>query len=164
MKKFALMFLTLLTMWSCGDEIEFNTPAVQGNKDGDLWRATTFAADIDFGGFLVQGVNNSGTLQLVTTADTRGTFELGGTSGNVAIYKDFNGEVFSTENDPDPSLSLYPVEGQIIVEDIDNSVPKNITGRFWFYAYTADGLKTVNFNEGVFYKIPLVGGLIQIEN
>ncbi len=164
MKKFALLCLSLLTLLSCGDEIKFNTPAIQGNKDGNLWRATSYSADIDFGGWLFEGRNNSGTLQLVTTADTRGTFELGGESGNVAIFKDFDGTVYSTANTPDPSLSLYPADGQIIVEDIINSDPKTIEGTFWFHAYTADGLRTLNFNEGVFYKVPLLGGLVQIEN
>jgi hypothetical protein len=164
MKKLALLLLTVLTLLGCGDEVEFNTPAIQGNKDGNLWRAQSYAADIDFGGFLIEGRNNSGTLQLVTTADTRGTFEVGGQSRNVAIFKDFDGTVYSTANAPDPSLSLYPAGGQIIVEDIINSSPKTIEGTFWFHAYTADGLRTLNFNEGVFYRVPLLGGLVQIGN
>lgn len=164
MKKLALLLLTVLTLLGCGDEVEFNTPAIQGNKDGNLWRAQSYAADIDFGGFLIEGRNNSGTLQLVTTADTRGTFELGGQSRNVAIFKDFDGTVYSTANAPDPSLSLYAAGGQIIVEDIINSSPKTIEGTFWFHAYTADGLRTLNFNEGVFYRVPLLGGLVQIGN
>lgn len=164
MKKFPLFYLIFLTLCACGDEVEFNTPAIQGNKNGDLWRAQSFAADIDFGGFLLEGRNNSGTLQLVTATDTRGTFALGGQTENVAIFKDFDDVVYSTANEPDPSLSLYPVEGEIIIEDIYNTVPKTITGRFWFYAYSSDGLGTLNFNEGVFYKVPLLGGLVQIEN
>lgn len=164
MKKTAFILLVFLSVFNCGDHIEFNSPAIQGNKDGNLWRAQFYAADIDFGGFLIEGRNNSGTLQLVTLNDTRGTFELGGQSGNVAIFKDIDGTVYSTANAPDPSLSLYPAEGQIIVEDINNANPKAIRGTFWFHAYTADGLRTLNFNEGVFYNVSLLGGLVQIGN
>jgi hypothetical protein len=164
MKKLSILFITLLTIYGCGDVIEFNTPAIQGNKDGNLWRANFYSSDIDFGGWLIEGRNNSGTLQLVTTADTRGIFELGAESGNIAIFKDFDGTIYSTANAPDPSLSLYPAEGQIIVEDINNTLPKTTVGTFWFNAYTADGLRTLNFNEGVFYHVPLLGGLVQFQN
>ncbi len=164
MKKTALILLVFISIFNCADNIEFNTPAIQGNKDGNLWRAQSYVADIDFGGWLIEGRNNSGTLQLVTTADTRGTFSVGGQSANVAIFKDFDGTVYSTANAPDPSLSLYPADGEIIVQDILNTETKTIIGTFWFHAYTADGLRTLTFNEGVFYKVPIVGGLVQIGN
>ncbi|MEH6534967.1 MAG: DUF6252 family protein [Psychroserpens sp.] len=164
MKKLALILVTILLVFSCGDEVEFNSPAIQGNYNGNLWRARSYAADIDFGGFLVQGSNNIETLQLITQDDTAGVYNLGGDSPNVAIVKDANGVVYSTANDPDPSFSLYPVEGQIIVESIINTTPKTMTGTFWFYAFTNDGLQTVNFNEGVFHKVPIVGGLVVINN
>ena len=83
---------------------------------------------------------------------------------NVAIFKDANGVVYSTANAPDPSLSVYPANGQIIVDDISNTTPKTIRGTFWFNAYTADGLNYINFNEGVFFNIPLIGGLEIITN
>ncbi len=164
MKKLSVLLVTTLILCGCSDRVEFNTPAIQANRDGKLWRAQYYKADIDFGGFLVEGGNDSGTVQLVTSNDTRGTFELGVQPKNVAIFKDMDGVVYSTANDPDPSISLYPAGGQIIVEDISNSDPKTVTGRFWFYAYTADGLRSVNFNEGIFYQVPLVGGLVQIGN
>lgn len=164
MKKIALFLITLVTVFSCGEELQFNTPAIQGNYNGNLWKATSYAADIDFGGFLVQGSNNIETLQLITNNDTAGTYELGGANSNVAIVKDENGVIYSTTNEPDPDFSLYPVEGQIIVETIYDTTPKTMTGTFWFYAFTEDGTQTVNFNEGVFYKVPIVGGLVALDN
>lgn len=152
---------------SCGDEVEFNSPSIQGNKDGNFWRAQYFAADIDYGGFLIEGGKQGEILQLVTSNDVRGTFNLGGSNTNVAIFRDATGRVYSTANEPHPSLTLYPAEGQIIVEDISNTQPKNVTGTFWFTAFTADGLHSVNFNNdivGAFYQVPLVGGLVAIDN
>lgn len=160
MKKFFVLALAIITVVSCGDDIEFNSPAMQGKKDGENWKALSYSADIDYGGFIIEGVDNFGTVQLITSNDARGTFELGEGSSSEAIYIDDNGEVYSTAYDPDPSISLYPADGQIIVEDIENTDPKTILGTFWFNAYTEDGLKTVNFSKGIFYKVPLLGGLV----
>ena len=164
MKRLTTLFIIALTLISCGNEVEFNSPAVQGHYNGEIWRATSYAADIDFGGFLIQGTNYSETIQLVTVDDLAGTYNFGGDSPNVAIFKDADGIVYSTANNPDLNLSLYPAEGQVIIQNINNTTPKTMTGTFWFYAYSSDGLNTVNFNEGVFYKVPLLGGLTAINN
>ena len=150
-------------MLSCSDEIRFNSPAMQANKQNESWRSDFFAADIDNGGFVIEGRNSGEIVQLITTSDSRGTYNLGIDSANIAIFVDVDGTTYSTKNGPDPSIGSYPTSGEIIVEDIDSDDPKNVYGAFWFYAYTADGLKVINFNKGVFYKVPLVGGLIQID-
>ena len=155
--------MVVFTMLSCSDEIRFNSPAMQGNKQGELWRADFYAADIDNGGFVIEGRNSGEKIQLITTSDSRGTFSLGLDSNNVAIFVDIDGTIYSTKNAPDSSIGSYPTSGEIIVEDIDNDDPKNVYGTFWFYAYTSDGLKVINFNKGVFYKVPLTGGLVQID-
>jgi len=163
MKKVFVSILAIFSFLSCSDEIRFNSPAMQANKQNELWRSDFFAADIDNGGFIIEGRNAGETIQLITTSDTPGTFDLGLESDNVAIFIAADGKTYSTKNAPDSSIGLYPTSGEIIVEDIDNDDPKNVYGTFWFYAYTADGLNVVNFNEGVFYKVPLVGGLSQLQ-
>ncbi|PWK18993.1 DUF6252 family protein [Xanthomarina spongicola] len=160
MKKFLVLILTILTVVSCGDEIEFNSPAMQGKKDGNFWKAISYSADIDNGGFLIEGEDNNGTVQLITNNDVRGTFDLGEGSRSEAIYVDDEGVVYSTAFDPDPSLTLYPADGQITVDNVEDGDPKLITGTFWFNAYSADGLKVVNFSKGIYYKVSLVGGLV----
>lgn len=160
---FLLGFLAIFLGLSGCEDVEFNTPAIQGQKNGNFWKAETYAADIDFGGFVIEGKNGKERVQLITTNDTRGTFTLGLDSGNVAIYVDAKGMVYSTKNAPDTSVSLYPPSGEIIVEDIDNDDPMGVIGTFWFNAYNDAGTEVVNFNRGVFYKVPLVGGLIQID-
>ena len=158
MKRFFILFVLLFSIISCQDQLEDNSPAIQGNKDGNLWRATSFAADIDAGGFVIEGRNLSERVQLITTNDARGIFDISIDSGNFAVYVDTDGTVYSTKNLPNTDAFLSPPDGQIIVEDIDNLDPKGIYGTFWFNAYTIDGLKRVNFNRGVFYKTPLLGG------
>lgn len=167
MKKIALFLITIgtfLSLNNCAENLEFNNPAIQAFKENDAWRARYYAADIDFGGFVIEGGVNGETVQLITVTDTRGTFDLGGENPSIAIFKDSQGVVYSTANEPDPSLSVYPAEGQIVVDNITSADPKEIIGSFWFTAYSADGMQSINFNRGVFYKVPIVGGLSQISN
>ncbi|WP_111682317.1 DUF6252 family protein [Winogradskyella tangerina] len=160
MKKLVLLSFVIITFFGCGDEIRFNTPAMQANREGETWRATYFAADIDFGGFLVEGGMGLEVLQLVTPTDGTGTFSLGENSSAYAVFRDFDGTVYSTRNNPDPSVSIYPVEGTISVQEIDNNAdPKLISGEFNFTAFSEDGLRSVNFIDGVFNRVSLIGGL-----
>jgi len=157
-----VVFATLL--FGCED-LQDNNPALQAIKHGnEIWKATYYASDIDFGGFLIEGGQNLEIIQLVTSNDAPGVYNLGGDSPNVAIFRDANGVVYSTANAPDPSISIYPTDGQIIVDDVVNTDPKTLIGTFWFHAYTADGFNYINFSEGVFYKVPLLGGLVVIDN
>jgi hypothetical protein len=159
-KKYVLVLLSLVTMLNCSDQVEFNIPAIQGFKDGEIWKAVYQAADIDFGGLVIEGGNNVETLLFVTVDDGRGTYTFGENSPNEARFTDANGEVYSTKNAPDPSLSVYPADGEIVIQSFDNNAtPKTLTGIFWFNAYSSDGLKRINFNEGHVYRVPLVGGL-----
>ena len=160
MKKLILLSLFVLTIFSCADEIRFNTPAMQANREGQTWRATFFAADIDLGGFLIEGGMGAEVLQLITPTDGVGTFNLGGTSGAYIVFRDFDGTVYSTRNTPDPSVSIYPADGTISVMEVDNDAePKLVSGEFNFTAFSEDGLRSVNFINGVFNRVSLSGGL-----
>jgi len=160
MKKRLQLILLILVCISCSDDVQFNIPAIQGIRDGELWRATSYAADIDFGGLIIEGTNGVETLTLVCTDDGRGTYYLGGNSQSEARFVDAQGVVYSTLYAPADSLSVYPSDGQIVVESFDNSVtPKPVTGTFRFNAYTSDGLHGINFIEGHFYRVPLTGGI-----
>lgn len=166
MKKllFAIYIVVGILTTSCGDETEFNSPALQGNKDGNLWNADFYSADMYLSGFILEGRDNFETIQLITDDTTVGVYTLGPGSSNSVLFQDSQGVIYSTQNDPDPSLSLYPAEGEINIEYVDsNASPITITGTFWFYAYSDDGLMTVNFNEGHFHKVPLTGGILNLE-
>ena len=160
MKNIILVISLTLVCYGCSDEVRFNMPAIQGYKDGEIWKANYQAADIDFGGLVIEGGDGVGKLLFVTVDDGRGTYAFGENSPNEARFKDAYGEVYSTKNAPDPSLSVYPANGEIVIESFDNSVtPKTLTGTFWFNAYSSDGLKRINFNNGHVYRVSLVGGL-----
>ncbi len=156
MKKIALLFLTILTVWSCGDEVEFNTPGFSGNKNYNLWRATYYNGVVANGKLKITAGNNSEQMRFKLSSPSVGTYLLTTTSYSNAEFTDFEVIDYSTSNPPDPSVSLYPEIGEI---KITESTPTYVTGTFRFIAFTNDGLKSVGFNEGDFYRIPISGGI-----
>jgi len=161
MKKIFVLLISILTIVSCGDELEFNNPAMQGFKDGEIFRTNTFRADIDRGGLVIQGKVQGQVLTLITTRDLRGTYSLGGDNQSEALFLDSDGVLFSTINTPDPNVQVYPTEGEIIIENFDRRADNVVlaTGTFWFNAFTVDGLESVNFNRGRFYRVPILDGI-----
>jgi hypothetical protein len=158
MKKLLLLSLVFLTLFSCGDEVQFNTPAFQGDRENELWRAKAFSASIAANGFLtITGTNNFETVNLIMPAVTESTFIVGEIDAIEAEYIDGFGTVFSTNNRPDESVSIYPELGEIIIEEID-FVNATFTGTYRFLAFDASGLNSVGFTNGIFYKVPLISG------
>ena len=159
MKKLWIAAIIMITFLGCGEDIRFNSPSLQGIKDGvTLWKADFYAADIDNGGLIIEGGNNGEILTLVCTNDNIGTYELGGVFQSEARFVDAQGITYSTLNNPDESVSLYPSEGQIVINSFDQT-DNSVSGTYRFNAYSNNGLQSVNFIEGEFYRIPLSGGI-----
>ena len=57
------------------------------------------------------------------------------------------------EATPDPSVTIYPEIGEIVITE---STPGTLSGTFRFNAFTSDGLNSVGFNEGVFYRVSII--------
>ncbi len=158
MKRLAILFISILTLISCGDEVEFNTPGFQGNREYGLWRAEFTTAAIDANGFLtITGGNNIETVELKVPSAAVGTYIVGDWITLEARYTDGNGNVFTTNNRPDPSVSIYPEYGFIKIDEINNNT---FTGTFEFLAFDNSGLNSIGYNEGVFFKVPLTSGSI----
>ena len=173
MKRLAILLITVLTFASCGDEVEFNSPSIQGAKDYVLWRAEFFNADIDSNGYLtITGGNNVETLILRMPSAAVGRYNLGDVESMEARFIDADGTVFSTNNPP-PDTIVYTEYGFIKLDEIINNT---FTGRFEFNAYDSDG-NVVNFGGiteqnpnddedtgpdpiggGIFYRVPLTSG------
>lgn len=160
MKKLILLFLVFSTVLSCGDEVEFNTPAFQGDRENELWRAQAFSASIDENGFLtITGINNGETVNLIVPSVVEGTFIFGDVNTIEAQYLSGFGTDFSTNNRPDPSVSIYPELGEIVIEEIDMA-NATFTGTFNFLAFDASGLNSIGYSNGIFFKVPLISGAI----
>lgn len=155
MKNILLLYLVCLTIFSCGDEVQFNTPAFQGDRANELWRAKAFSASIETNGFLtITGTNNVETVNLRVPSVTQAPFIVGIVNAIEAEYIDGFGTRFSTNNRPDSSVSIYPELGEIVIEDIDLA-NATFTGTFRFLAFDASGLNSVGYTNGIFYKVPL---------
>jgi hypothetical protein len=158
MKKLILLFLVFLTIYSCGDEVQFNTPAFQGDRANELWRAKAFSASIETNGSLtITGTNNIETVNLRLPSVSEGTYVVGNVDAMEAEYIDAFGTKFSTNNRPDPSVSVYPELGEIKIDEIDQ-VNRTFTGTYRFLAFDISGLNSVGYTNGIFYKVPLVSG------
>lgn len=158
MKKLTILFIVVLTVFSCGDELEYNTPAFQGNREYGLWIAKYTNASIDNNGILtITGSNNVETVELILPTIAVDSFVLGNVNSREARYIDAEGTVFSTNNEPDESVSVYDDLGFVVIDEIVNNT---FSGRFQFLAYDEDGLNSIGYNEGVFFRVPLVSGSI----
>ena len=158
MKKLILLALISLTIYNCGDEVKFNTPAFQGDRENELWRAKAFSARIEADGFLtITATNNIETVNLIVPSVVETQFVFGNVDAIEAQYIDGLGTQFSTNNRPDPEVSVYPELGAINIEEID-LVNRTFTGTYRFLAFDASGLNSVGYTNGIFYKVPLIVG------
>jgi len=154
MKKLSLLFLLLVTILSCGDDLEFNTPSFQSFKDDVAWKAEDFRANVDAFGFLnITGVKGDEIVSLSTAGSSVGVYNIGNVASK-AVFRDEFETVYSTNSVPDPSIQLYPSEGNIIIEEF-NIVEKTVTGTFYFHAFDNTGLNSVVMNRGFFYNVPI---------
>ncbi|MEM9680021.1 MAG: DUF6252 family protein [Bacteroidota bacterium] len=159
-KKITILCLSALTLFGCGDEIVFNSPAFQGDRGNSLWRAGGFNASINENGFLtITGINGVESVDLIVPSVAVGTYVVGNVNSIEARFTDGFGTVFSTNNRPDPSVSVYPELGEIVIEEID-ATSGSFTGTFRFIAFDASGLNSVGFTNGIFFRVPLLSGSI----
>lgn len=158
MKKIFLFIVSALMMVSCGEDLEFNTPALQGEKDGTLWRADYYSAEINTNGqLIITGGRGSESVVLKMASSNVSTYVLGSGSSSEASFSNVDDIAHSTNNDPDPIIQIYPADGEIVITDYSDSGSK-VSGTFWFNAFSESGLNKVNYSQGVFYQIPISGG------
>ncbi|WP_034062545.1 DUF6252 family protein [Lacinutrix jangbogonensis] len=157
MKKIIVLILVTFTFFGCGEDLEFNSPSFQGEKDGNLWEARTFSANIDGLGVLtIVGSSNFETITIEVNSTAVGIYDVAETasSGSLVDIDDF---LYSSNNIPDPSVQLYPASGIIDLKEV-NIERGYVSGEFYFNAFNSSGLTSINVNNGVFFKVPLSGG------
>ncbi|MBO3099137.1 DUF6252 family protein [Gelidibacter pelagius] len=153
MRKIVLFLITISTLYGCGDEVQFNTPALQGNKNYQLWRATYFDAVLGENGKLtINAGNKLEKMNFVLSSLQQGTYSLSEMSDSKINFLDLENISYSTINPQNPEGNFDMENGQVIITEFDGNT---ITGTFRFIAFSADGLDSVGFNEGIFYKVPV---------
>lgn len=153
MKRLFLYTVCLLVFYGCNNEVKFNAPALQANKNYNLWKATFFEATLsDDGKLIIDGANANEKMTISLNSLQEGTYSLSTTSLSKIDFIDENGIHYSTSHEPKHETNLYPEIGKLTVSKIDGNT---ITGNFHVIVFTADGMASIGFNEGVFYNLPV---------
>jgi len=151
MKKILLLIVLAIGFSSCEDEVSFSNPSVQGEKDNVFWRAADFKATVIGGRLTVSAYTTFEELTLTTSSTAPGTYILGENDINAAsYYVELDGEETAY------STGTELGDGEIIIDQKQEL--GTISGKFKFNAPPESdplGL-VVNYQYGVFYKIPIV--------
>lgn len=154
MRKLAFLVLTVLVFASCTQDVTRNNPSLQGFKDDVLWRATDRYAELSqTGAITITGLTRYETLVIQLPSTNTGTYTLGDSEIKKAAYifeKDDVNMTFQT------GLNLG--DGQVIIEEY-NTDEQTITGTFRFNLVESETDSVVNYQNGVFYRVPVVPAL-----
>jgi hypothetical protein len=161
MKKQFLYIFVFFAFISCTDEVKFNNPSFEAQKDNVFWRAIDFKASFtdnyadNISGLKIVAYTRNESLTLTTVASTPQTYFLGTSDSSTATYvlTDATGTVtFAT--------GTGIGEGQIVITEYD-AVNRTVTGTFKFNAENIYNNPlagpVLNFQYGHFYKIPVIG-------
>ena len=150
MKNILYLLLAIVLFASCED-LEDNSPALQGTIDYDFFKANDVRAEkYEDGSYTIQGYARDETLTLHINTDELGTYPLGEGHPNYGSYEDINGNVYSSS----PSGS-----GEIVLTDRCISCGW-LTGTFNFEAILPEA-DTIIVHRGIFHMANFrEGGLI----
>lgn len=157
MKRHFLFLIVLFSLFSCAEDVRFNNPSFQGMKDGVFWRAIQSTATVYPGGSLViEAYTGTEVVTLKTNSAIVATYFLGTSTNKTASY------VLAdplTNKSVTFSSGFGIGDGQIVITEYDQ-VGNTISGTFKFnLENTLENPlagPALNFQNGVFYKIPIV--------
>ncbi len=116
MKKFILLFISLIVLTSCEKSVEFNNPALQGIINGTILKSTSVAATKNISGAIkIVGNSPSGVLEFNVNSTALGSRLLGTTNPtSFATYTSFTDNLgfdYSTQIAPGPVNNLILFAG-----------------------------------------------------
>jgi hypothetical protein len=155
MKNSFLYSFLFFVFISCSDDVKFNNPTLEGQKDNVFWRAIDSRAyfSTSNGTLSIEGYTRNEKLTLKTDATLTQTYILGTSNLKTATYAltDTNGTITFT-------TGLNIGNGEIVINEYD-IIKKTVTGTFKFNANNVNnnplGGPTLNFQYGRFYKVPV---------
>ena len=134
--------LVIVAFASCED-IESNSPALQGQVDSTFFKANTALITVGPNGeYLIQGLSFNEAITLRLNSVQEGAYNLGGMSSNYATYEDLDGNTYTT---------TPTAEGTVTITG--TNAAGDITGNFGFMAIRP-GIDTVRVSRGFFYEVP----------
>jgi len=160
MKKQFLYIIVLFAFVSCQEDVKFNNPSFQGQKDNVFWRAVDSKATLVGGILTIEGYTRNDKLTLkipspttlVSPGDKNSyvTYFLGTSTTKTATYvlTDATSSMITF------STGLGIGDGQIVITGYDG-VNKIVSGTFKFNAKNVNNNPlagpTLNFQYGNFY-------------
>jgi hypothetical protein len=169
MKKIFALLMIVSVLASCEEEVSFNTPAFQARKDNFTWRADDYTAvyRISDSTLVLSGFKGFEKLTMTaypvviigngtTSFFQNATFDFSNNPNAIAEYDYINnGQLLMYSTDVEDQAN-----GQLVLKNNDVfQKPGTITGTFRFDApYVGEvptELQRINFQEGVFYEIPI---------
>lgn len=144
MKKIFLIALLSLFVISCGDDIETNTPSIQGEVEDIFFRSASSTATLnEDGSVTLTGSSSDEVVTLTASAYEEGIYSFGGSVTNEATFEDFNGVLYLTGENGEGEIEITRIEGG------------RLSGEFYFNALENGVGDTINFSKGSFFDVPL---------
>lgn len=144
MKRFLLISILFFLIASCSDEVETNSPSIQGQVDDGFFRTTNTTAKVnDNGSLTITGTSSERSVSLKTEAFEEGTYNLGQGSASEATFKAYDSTLYTTGSNG---------SGEITIDRIKEGA---ISGEVYFYAYSEGESDTLSFSKGSFFDVPL---------
>ena len=152
MKNFLFIILVTNILFSCQEDVQFNNPAIEGKKQGVLWRATDFKASLTSDGTVVI-VGNKGlesvTIKTFTINPHKSLFGI-----DALNFAEYNNKIVGSKGNY--STGFNGGNGEVVITKYENGT---LTGNFKFKAINTNTLletpDVTTFTQGVFYKIPV---------
>jgi len=143
MKKVALLLLLAIISFTSCENIEDNTPALQGEVNDDFFKANVVNYTVNEDGTLtIVGGGARETLSITIGGQQLGDYILGADATNYAYYENIEGDVYYTN----------PLgNGIVTLEDVGED--GSLTGKFQFMA-VRPGVDTIYFAKGLFVEVP----------
>jgi hypothetical protein len=146
MRPFMLLFFAAFALISCED-VQTNSPALQAELNGDLFRSIDARAEIkEDGRVIIQGVTAEEKITITLNNRTPGVYQLGGNRPNRAVFEDFLSSVYTSNPFGTGTVVIHA-----------GSEDNTLSGTFRFDGYRY-GLDTLLVRKGHFYQVPILAG------
>lgn len=155
MKRFIVIVALILGFGftGCEDDVKFNDPSFQAQRNYKLWRATNSVAEVKDGTLRVFGTDGIESLVMTIPNYSFGTtYDFGNNETNIATYRIVDEDV----------VYVYKTGynlggGHVTLDPVEKQVPGFISGTFLVKTSRVEGnvVKDVKLDQGIFFRIPL---------
>lgn len=148
-----LLFLVLaLSLASCSNDIQTNTPALQGEVNNVFFRASNSGAALnDDGSITIFGETSTQSIEITAVSTDTRSYSFDENSTSVANFTTADGAFYSTSNG---------INGSIDITDFSEG---KVTANFNFNAVRSGLGDTLNFQRGIIFEVPVTNVVIEDE-